>query len=290
MPTPVAEAPDADVSPVAQHPNAEAKSSGWSWASIVAALFSGASVTLLLLGYGVAASVEERLGVARSSLYAGAIDLLELSTIAVLMITDLLSRSFGGLLALLYRENWPQILAMLGLWFIVYWVPWQSVGQRFGRLRDGSGRAASARRWLAKNALKGHQLWLALVIAASPVFGTMLIPLILMVLFVPMLAVYMGMSAGNLYLTRYVFEPKACVSLPLHTWPAGAATAEKPADPKREKVAGATCLVIEDQQGREIARGRLAVGTTKALVIVLKDGVAKRFDSAGLTQYAVREL
>lgn len=291
MTTHASDTPGTETSAAGHSMGEQGQSSDWSWVPKALALLSGTSVTLLLLlGYGVALAVESRLGVARSSLYEGVTDLLELSSIAIMMGLSSMSHSLGELFTLVYRQQGWFIGAMLMAWPLLIAGRWLvalgragGVAQRWPRV----GRLLSCVKCLV---FGWPQLWFPLAIVVSPAFAALAVAACMVVVSLPVFAVVIGMGAGHSYLTQYVLEPTACASSTVRTWPVSPPAAEKALKRKSDASVGATCLVIEDQQGKVLARGRLAVSTTKALVIVPKDGAARLLDSKGLTQYGVGEL
>ncbi len=270
--------------------NALSSSSNWSWVAIAAALFSTVSVTLLLLGYGVAVAVENRFGVLRSSLFINTPDLFELSSIPVVVFLNEIPGSLDSLVGLLYRQAWPMLLVVCLFWILIaVIVPW--IAARRGKKDPGPDQLIKTTRWFKRHKLKIKPLAVAIGIWGAPLLTAIAVFVALAILVIPLMVVSIGMSAADDYIQKFVINPKACVVYSLH----GRANPEEMSAsdkiPKSEtKENGATCVVLEDSNGKEIARGRLVVSTTKSTVLLRADGVARRYENSTLTQYAVDDL
>lgn len=255
----------------------------WLWVKLCTATFSGASVSLLLLGYGVAIAVEDRFGIARASLYSGASDLLELSSIAVEMLLRNVATLWDQFLWNVLYESLPTVGWMLLIWAILLGALWFSQRRRgrcmllsdgFSRLRD---KVTAWPLYFKKCLLLGA------LIVTSPLMAWLLFLGVLVMLFVPLLLVAMGMAAGQAYIERDVLRPEQCASIRSVEFAGGGYRSSNGG----QTSVSAHCLGLEDEQGKELARGRLVLASPKAVVLVLADKQVKRFD---LGQKVVKQV
>lgn len=246
----------------------------WWWVKLCAAVFSGASVSLLLLGYGVAMAVEGRFGIARASLYGGASDLLELSSIALVMLLRNVATPWDRFLWRVISESLPGVGCTLLFWGMLAGVLLISQRQQFRwvvvsgsllRIRD----KVSA--WPVY--LKRHLLLGALIVG-SPLVAWLLVFGVMMALVVPLLLVVMGMAAGQAYIESDVLRPEHCAAIRAVDFGGGMRRLSS-GEPTQ---VSAHCLALKDEQGKELVRGRLVLASTKAVVLVLEDKQVKRFD------------
>lgn len=263
-----------------------AQRDSWSWAKLCAAIFSGASVTLVLLGYGVAMAVEARFGIARASLYAGASDLLELSVIAIDMLMRNVATPWDKFLWKVIFQSFPTVAWMLSVWAALAVVLW------FSSSRQTSSKKGLIWLKLLKNKIhvrseyfKRHLL-LGAVIVMSPLMAWVLVMGALIVLFVPVLLVAMGMTAGLGYINKDVLEPRRCAVL-LPVMKSGEVHHQEQKAQTSMPETYARCMALEDEQGKELARGRLVLASPRAVVLMFEDKQAKRFD---LSQKVIKQV
>ena len=243
-----------------------------------AAAVAALSLTLILLGFGVSLAVESRLALPHSSLYESSVELLDLGSVAVIEILPKLFKNLGEI-----RTYLDMILHMWGsLWYAIAFYVLAVVVVfylKYVRKVDFKAKKDEAKAFLGQGNEKGFVvracLFLLLFLAGllSPVIVYFSLALGMLVLaFVPML----GWMAGLAYIDEVAMNDRACAPLPsvqIHLARKAQQASGKSAEAKDEPELAQCVKVSKD--GEEIS-GRLVLSTSKAVVLYLPNGKARR--------------
>lgn len=268
----------AATSPQRPQGKAERRTSPLPWGLTV---ISFLSIFLMLLGYGVALSVETVFGIPHESVYSSAFDLIGLSVYAIVAFADGISKAKLG--PLLYDSLISFLPAAAG--FLSIWCGIGLLGtsgkRHFNRLRASAlaryltapSHQDSKKEWIGK----GIIVSIALVLSA-PVFTLALLAAMISGVAAISFAPMFGMTLGEYHLNKYVVEPKVCtVAIP---------QAARLSPKKKRKVEAidiaASCVILRNGD-KPLATGRVALATTTMIVLFdPPSGVAKRFPLSGL--------
>lgn len=260
-----------------------------SWLTIGAGIVSTTTVILILLGYGVAWSVESTFGIHHSSVFQSPMELIDLSSIALLGFSSLMEKGFseaGSLLLYLYQSFGWILGVVAGLYLTVAAIGWFYEPQKKGlkKTTNHSERlhwGLTAKRYLWTNTIIG------LIILVYPIFS--IASIAAMGVFVILLASVpiIGMGAGKMYISERVIGPEVCLSyarLDDRRHP------QKPSPSSKEEVVkGVHCIALT-KDGKTLASGRVVVYTSSAIVLVDTQGKAQRFSTSDVTVASINSL
>lgn len=261
----------------------------FNWLTISAGIVSTTTVILILLGYGVALSVESVFGIPHSSVFQSPMELVDLSGTAMIGIFSLVDKGFsevGSLLLYLYQSFGWILVAVAGLYLTLAAIGWFYAAPRKDtkKTTDHSGRlrwGKTAKQYLWTNAI------LSLFILLYPILS--IAGIAVMGVFVILLASVpvIGMGAGQMYISDWVIGPEVCMSY--------ASLDDRRHQPKPspsskvEKVNAAHCIALT-KDGKTVASGRVVVYTSSAIVLVDKQGKAQRFSTSDFTVKSIGSL
>lgn len=244
-------------------------------ASTVASL----TLILILLGFGVSLAVESKLALPHSSLYESSVELLDLGSVAVIQILPKLFENLGKIgtyfemITSAWHSLWGAILLsaiIIALVFTLKYVIKVNI----------KAHQEKAKALLAEGGKHGFLarsgLFLLLLCASllSPIFLYFGLAFAMVLLaFVPMI----GWFAGMAYIDEVAINDRVCSPLPsVQYYQARKAEqiAKKLAEPKEQPRTVQCIKVLKDDD--EVASGRLVISTSKAMVLYLPDGSARR--------------
>ena len=229
----------------------------------LATIATVAAITLSLLGYGIAISVESTFGVPHTQIFTSSTDLLSLSTWAIIEIFDLRLWDLVG-----PQHRGIEISALLVSAFaMAYWV--LQVRINFWPTK----RWWQPKKWSLEK--RGRFLmWMTPIAgllgagATCVAYGLIFAGLYVVVTLIGARP-SIGMTTGKDFLERNVVAPQHCVSIHSRDALIEKYEAEKRSAAKGEKThleLGATCVqVLRD--GKVLAKGRVAISTTEYLVL-----------------------
>lgn len=271
---------DASQAPTPQTQKA-AESTGGGGVFSVASLLATVSflgVLLALLGYGVALAAEGRFGMPRAQLIDSTMDMLDLSTWAVLRLVSTGFAAFASLTLyykLLIAMIPSAILLVLGWILAAGLLSWRSKRRQ---------KAASAPPSVSKPNDKAFSFWVALgrtwwipaSIIVTPILTLLGLAALIGAVTVLAIVPVLGMSAGEAHIDEYVVGPERCVSVKNQA-ERKAALLQSDDTSKKEQTAGAQCVSIKFTEGDTEIRGRVVFALSKAVILYdPKTGSVKR--------------
>ncbi|MEF7613548.1 hypothetical protein V4F39_06450 [Aquincola sp. MAHUQ-54] len=276
MTDPQHQAPDA---------TAPAKKTHWpAWLAVISttSLTAGAA----LLGYGVALAAETMFSLPAGSAFDSAFDLLTLATIAVHQIFERMGPSLvePRLLLRLYAEQWHLMAIMAVAWI---------AGTLFFRKASSKPSTKSRRVGWRKPPSEatglgwhGHAVMLLATVSAPLVVILAAIVVVLGLVTVAMLPM-IGHAAGKSFFHEWVVAPEKCQ--PLRTRQQRLAPRRQPAATAMAAPTVRCVRVVKEQH--EIARGRVILSTTQALMLFdPATGNARRVTLGDATIEALSDL
>ncbi len=271
---------------------------------------------LVLLGYGYTLAVQSVFGLDAALVADSLPDYLRLSAHVFVHFVAGVSEASRRweTYERLYVEMWPQLLIGVTVWvvFFLVWLPRAWWEQKLSVLRAaGQGKVSAYRRWEPRQlaAARSVLVWvltfvtkplqwmaqapravwwafgsLALIVGWPLLALAMAVVVVMLMGFMFSLLPWVGYAVGQSALQQWVVAPAECVEvrsrdrrlvdqLPL---PAGARAAS-----------GAECVCLE-KDGKEIARGRLVVSTSEA--VILFDPPTGRVQRIAIGDLTVRAL
>lgn len=265
-----------DTHPQPGKPTAE---SNFGLLKFVASAVAALTLILILLGFGVSLAVESKLALPHSSLYESSVELLDLGSIAVVAILPKLFSQIGELATYLrmITDVWKTLWVFLAIY--VVGVPLVAYLKYVKKL-DLKARTDKVKIQLAESDTKGFLakagLVLVLLLASTllPIIGYFGLVLCLALLsMVPMI----GWGAGLAYIDQVAIHDHACSPLPsvqYYEAQKGDKNAKKSAESKNQSETVQCVKVLKD--GSEVASGRLVLSTSKAVVLYMPNGIARR--------------
>lgn len=228
-------------------------------------IISAISLTLTLLGYGVAMAVETTFGIPHQTVYTSILDLLGLSVYAMISVVL-------GIDAIKWQpmleQAWPIGLVATAGMFIFICGPLYS-GTRQAKTLMGPNsfwryfwrptKHDSSGRLLAKEVIKSGLLGGFIFISPLLVAGGLLFTVILISI-VPIF----GIQLGTLYFRKFVISPATCEPVRAH-----AALLQVLSTPRKKNVpviSTANCVALFKDATR-VAIGRVVVSTPSAIVL-----------------------
>lgn len=239
----------------------------------------------MLLGYGVALSVEAYFGFPRAQVYESAQDLLELNSIVFLETFSTLNEAMGtwAFYWLPYEKLWVMLAVLTGAFILVFLAIWQK-----DRWRRWLPAGNAWRRWLAAPSEKSRENRALAAGCAAALAWIWTAPLLLPLLLIGVMYVMalfaavpiLGMSAGKSYIQKYVVQPQGCS--PVQDLQALRAAA------RRSGESGATCVRVSG--GGEAHGGRVIYATSKAVLLLDASGTVRRIDTGGKVVEMVEDI
>lgn len=243
-----------------------------------------ASLTLILvlLGFGVSLAIESKLSLPHASLYESSGELLDLGSVAVLEILPKIFENLGK--ATTYFEMiagvWPSFLIFISAYIVIVALVFYL---KYVKKIDIKARKDKVTELLGDNDKRGFLaragLFLLFVLASMllPIFlyFGLAIAMILLAI-VPMV----GWFAGMAYIDEVAINDRNCAPLPSVQYyqdKKKQLETKKPNEPKDPKdlVKTVQCVkLIKDDA--VIATGRLVLSTSKAAILYLPNGLARR--------------
>ncbi|PVX34730.1 hypothetical protein [Janthinobacterium sp. 78] len=228
-------------------------------------IISAISLTLTLLGYGVAMAVETTFGIPHQTVYTSVLDLLGLSVYAMISVVL-------GIDAIKWQpmleQAWPIGLVATAGMFIFICGPLYSATRQAKTLMGPNSfwryfwrptKHDSSGRLLAKEVIKSGLLGGFIFISPLLVAGGLLFTVILISI-VPIF----GIQLGTLYFRKFVISPATCEPVRAH-----AALLQVLSTPRKKNVpviSTANCVALFKDATR-VAIGRVVVSTPAAIVL-----------------------
>jgi hypothetical protein len=228
-------------------------------------IISAISLTLTLLGYGVAMAVETTFGIPHQTVYTSVLDLLGLSVYAMISVVL-------GIDAIKWQpmleQAWPIGLVATAGMFIFICGPLYSRTRQAKTLMGPNSfwryfwrptKHDSSGRLLAKEVIKSGLLGGFIFISPLLVAGGLLFTVILISI-VPIF----GIQLGTLYFRKFVISPATCEPVRAH-----AALLQVLSTPRKKNVpviSTANCVALFKDATR-VAIGRVVVSTPAAIVL-----------------------
>ena len=249
-------------------------------------IISAISLTLTLLGYGVAMAVETTFGIPHQTVYTSVLDLLGLSVYAmisaVLEIDEIKWQS-------MLEQTWPLgLVATTGMFIFICVLLYSGTRQAktligansFWRYFWRPTKHDSSGRLLAKGMIESSLFGGFIFISPFWLAGVLIFTVIL-ISSVPML----GMQLGTLYFRKFVISPATCEPVRAH-----AALLQMLSAPRKKTVpviSTANCVALFKDETR-VAIGRVVVSTPAAIVLFEPvSGSARRVPIGELTVQVV---
>lgn len=273
------------------------------WFAIAGTLFAILSGVALFLGYGVTLAVESVFGMPHAAVFESSTELLDLSSIALIDIIPSVTKFITDpqRYFLLYKENATSLLTLSGVAFLVVLVlGWMKFGKdsewvtRFNPFRQ---KPESNENTASKKRILGF-IGFSIASIASP----FLVPLIGVIFVVGILYFsafivlipFIGMNSGVAYIEKWVLEPQACT--PVRSTADILNNLKYRSTKKTEKTQDATepmktvvCAVVK-KEGKEIARGRVVLQTSKSLLLLASDGIIRRVPTSDMVIELVGDI
>ncbi len=248
------------------------------WGITILSFFT---LVLTLLGYGVTLAVETIFGVPHQTIYASALDLIGLSTYAVVSLVMGLGEIRWQPL---FEQAWPAgLFGGLLMLFI-------TCGVAYLRTRSASTRTEPTTLWrylgrptkqdstaqfIAKGAI-GSGLFGGLIVVTPFLIAGVVIATVVLMSTVPMY----GMQLGANYFQKFVIGPTDCEPVQSRSAMLLARTQSKKNAPA---TATATCVTLLKDESRQVS-GRVVVSTTNTIVLFEPvSGAARRIPIGELT-------
>ena len=249
-------------------------------------IISAISLTLTLLGYGVAMAVETTFGIPHQTVYTSALDLLGLSVYAMISaVLEIDAIKWQPML----EQTWPLgLVATTGMFIFICTLLYSGTRQAktligpnsFWRYFWSPTQHDSSGRLLAKGIIKSGLYGGFIFISPFLVAGVLIFTVIL-ISSVPML----GMQLGTLYFRKFVISPATCEPVRAH-----AALLQVMSTPRKKNVpviSTANCVALFKDATR-VAIGRVVVSTPAAIVLFEPtSGYTQRVPIGELTVQAV---
>jgi len=228
-------------------------------------IISAISLTLTLLGYGVAIAVETTFGIPHQTVYTSVLDLLGLSVYA--MISVVLGIDAIKWQPMLEQAWQPSLVATAGMFIFICGPLYSRTRQAktlmgpnsFWRYFWRPTKHDSSGRLLAKEVIKSGLLGGFIFISPLLVAGGLLFTVILISI-VPIF----GIQLGTLYFRKFVISPATCEPVRAH-----AALLQVLSTPRKKNVpviSTANCVALFKDATR-VAIGRVVVSTPSAIVL-----------------------
>lgn len=259
-----------------QKPNSE---SDFELLKISASTVASLTLILVLLGFGVSLAVESKLALPHSSLYESTVELLDLGSVAVIEILPKLFNQIGEVATYLriIADIWKSLWIFLAIYVVGVPLVFYLKYVKKLDLKAGKDKAKAV---LAQGDEKGF--WVKAGLVLMLLLASTLLPIVAyfgLVLGLVLLSLVplIGWVSGLAYIDEAVINDRACAPLPsVQYYKALKAQqdAKKPADSKNQPQTIQCVKVLKD--GDEVATGRLVLSTSKAVVLYLPDGVARR--------------
>ena len=245
-------------------------------------IISAVSLSLTLLGYGVALAVEMMFGMPHETVYSSVLDLIGLSAYAinsvVLRLGDITWQP-------ILEQAWlASLFAAAGMFVLICCLVYLRARQaRAGGRARGFRRyfkppmeQDSTRQLLGKGAI-GSSLFGGLVFISPFLIVNVIMVIMVMISIIPM----MGMQLGRHYLRQFVVTPTAC--MPVISREAMLQGWSSPPKKDVPTVTAATCVTLLKDE-TPVASGRVVVSTTTAIVLFEPDsGSVRRVPVGELT-------
>ena len=228
-------------------------------------IISAISLTLTLLGYGVAMAVETTFGIPHQTVYTSVLDLLGLSVYAMISVV---LRIDAIKWQPMLEQAWPIGLVATAGMFIFICGPLYSATRQAKTLMGPNSfwryfwrptKHDSSGRLLAKEVIKSGLLGGFIFISPLLVAGGLLFTVILISI-VPIF----GIQLGTLYFRKFVISPATCEPVRAH-----AALLQVLSTPRKKNVpviSTANCVALFKDATR-VAIGRVVVSTPSAIVL-----------------------
>lgn len=260
-------------------PNKTSAESNLGMFKFVTSIVASLTLILVLLGFGVSLAVESKLALPHSSLYESSIELLDLGSVAVVSILPKLFSQFGELATYLrmIADVWKTLWVFLAIYAVgvplVFYL-------KYVKKIDFKLKKDQIKGRLAASDAKGF--WVKACLVFALLLASSLLPIVVyfglvvslaLVSMVPMI----GWVAGLAYIDQVAIHDHACSPLPsLQYYEAqkSVQNAKKP-DARTTQPDTVQCVqILKDDN--VLASGRLVLSTSKAVVLYLPDGIARR--------------
>lgn len=285
---------DASQAPTPQAQSAAGSAEGGSVFS-VASLLSIVSFLgglLALLGYGVALAAEGRFGMPRAQLIDSTMDMLDLSTWAVLRIVSTGFTAFASL-ALYYKlliAMIPSAILLCLGWLLAAWLlSLRSKRRHKAALAPPSASKANDKPFSFWVAL-GRTWWIPASVIVTPILTLVGLAALIGAATVLAIVPVLGMSAGEAHIDEYVVGPERCFSVKNQA-ERKAALLQSDDTSKKEQTAGAQCVSIKFTEGDTEIRGRVVFALSKAVILFdPQTGSVKRVPTEGAIVEVISSL
>lgn len=260
------DAKESDVACVSPNAGSQASRTGcfsfWPWLALA---LSSMPITMLLLGYGLTLYVEDRFGVPSASIFGSSMDLIHLGSLPASVIFERTGVWISsGFWSGLWMESWlvSAALCLIALVFALYLVFERRIKSVELYKKFDAFRIRFDRRWKGVILLGGAAVTYPFAIG-------IVIGIFLFLLVLPVSLVVAGANNSAVFLNNYVISPQECKITIL----------DESKDSSLESITQALCIALDNQNGVEVARGRLMLSTQKVFILLHKDGSAMAYRS-----------
>lgn len=272
--------------------NSDKDTKGISWLALAGMLFAALSVVALLLGFGVTLAVEVVFGMPHAAVFESTAELLDLSSTALMEIIPTIVKFIlePQSYIRLYEENLLSLMAISGSTVLVIFFiglmkfgkPWRSI--KFPEIRKPQFLGVLAIHSNDGKTSFGKFLVASFAAIILPFFTPLLaVALVAIVLYLSIffaMVPLIGMNSGVSYIEKWVLEPQSC-----HSTQSPADILKGLRERRNHKASlpdtsnpsskAATCVAVRKDK-EEIARGRVVLHTSKAVLLLAKDGQVRR--------------
>lgn len=274
------------------------------WLAIAGTLFAALSGVALFLGYGVTLAVESVFGMPHAAIFESSVELFDLSSIALLEIIPTVIKFISSPQSyiLLYKENSTSLIAISGVIFLVLMI----IGVvKFGNLSKlikltnplKSKGALPTDSSNKKGRLGGFVVFSIFAVTfpfLTPLIALAFVAVVLYSSAFFVLIPFIGMSSGVTYIEKWVLEPQTCNSIQSTTEILkGIQERKKPKTKKSENpdeaIKTVVCAAVK-KDGEEIARGRVVLQTSKAVLLLASDGQVRRVPTTDMVIELVGDI
>lgn len=294
----------------------------WTWGGVVTVLVPLCTLGLVLLGYGYTLAVQSVFGMDAGLVAHSLPEYLQLSTNVVVQllsgVTDAAQQRQIYVRA--YKDLLPFLVIAGAVWVLYFliWLPRAWWAQKLSAVSGLATLKADADGQREPNLVRTMLLgalrlwsrlfaWLWQKLAAAPralwwagaslalVVGWPLVALALAIVAIVFIGYFLfgllpfvGWMVGQSTLKQWVVEPAECVEVRSRDQ---RLVDQLPLQKNARVAAGAVCVCLQEKDGKEIARGRLVVSTSEAVILFDPlTGRVERIPVGDLTIRAVESL